>query len=397
MLTALFVVARILANPVSNVFQKQLTQRSSNPLFIIGATHALLTLGCLPLVFLGPRPLPIGPGFWPNMMLCAALAVAGNVLLVYALATTGLSILGPINAYKSVIGLVLGVFLIGEVPTPMGAAGVLLILAGSYFVVDRDVNQPRRHAFARFFRERGIQLRFAALGLSATEAIFLKKALLLSSPVTAFLFWSILGLPIAAAAIALLLRERLGSEVVLLRRNWPTYLWLAITTGAMQLATLLTFGKLQVGYSLALFQLSGLISVFLGYRYFQEGQIPKRLLGSAIMAAGAVMIVLLGHRREGLNWAEFVPGHEWSVGGRLFPSFSAGAAQPFQASAQSIRKQSAEDHVAWVAQGLKRMQTIKPGMARHALLISVHQRLSAAICFSQLFTSSLPPFHAISH
>jgi drug/metabolite transporter (DMT)-like permease len=59
----------------------------------------------------------------------------------------------------------------------------------------------------------------------------------------------------------------------------------------------LTFGKLQVGYSLALFQLSTLISVFLGYRYFQEGQIPKRLLGSAIMAAGAVMIVLLGHRR----------------------------------------------------------------------------------------------------
>jgi hypothetical protein len=58
MLTALFVVARIVANPVSNVFQKQLTQRSANPLFIIGATHALLTLGCLPLIFLGPLPLP---------------------------------------------------------------------------------------------------------------------------------------------------------------------------------------------------------------------------------------------------------------------------------------------------------------------------------------------------
>jgi hypothetical protein len=37
--------------------------------------------------------------------------------------------------------------------------------------------------------------------------------------------------------------------------------------------------------------------VFLGYRYFQEGQIRKRLFGSAIMAAGAALIVLLGHRR----------------------------------------------------------------------------------------------------
>ena len=295
MLIALFVAVRILASPVSNVFQKQLVQRSANPVFIIGATHALLTLGCLPLVFVGS--LPLDPRFWTNIVICAALAVSGNVLLVCALSSTGLSVLGPINAYKSVIGLVLGIFLIGEVPTLMGTAGVLLIVAGSYFVVDRDIHQPRRHAFAAFFSERGIQFRFAALILSATEAVFLKKALLLSSPLTTFVFWSILGLPVAAAAMALLRRRHLRNELVLLRHNWSTYLWLAIATGTMQVTTLLTFGKLQVGYSLALFQLSTLVSVFLGYRYFQEGHIPKRLLGSAIMAAGAVLIVLLGHKR----------------------------------------------------------------------------------------------------
>jgi drug/metabolite transporter (DMT)-like permease len=297
MLTALFVLARIVANPVSNVFQKQLTQRSANPLFIIGATDALLALAVVPLFFWGAVPLALAPGFWTNMVICASLAVASNVLLVYALQSADLSVLGPINAYKSVVSLVLGVFLLGEVPAPMGAGGVLLIVVGSYFVVDRDVNQPRGNALARFLRERGIQFRFAALAVSATEAIFLKKALLLSSPLTTFVFWSILGVPIAAAAMALLHRERLGTEIVLLRLHWPTYVWLAVTTGIMQLTSLLTFEKMQVGYSLALFQLSTLISVFLGYRYFQEGQIRKRLLGSAIMAAGAVLIVLQGHRR----------------------------------------------------------------------------------------------------
>jgi drug/metabolite transporter (DMT)-like permease len=295
MLTALFVVARIVANPVSNVFQKQLTQRSANPLFIIGATDLLLTLVALPLLFLGALPLHLGAGFWPNMVIAATLAVGSNVLLVYALKSTGLSVLGPINAYKSVVSLVLGVFLLGEIPAPMGLAGVLLIVAGSYFVVDRDLNRPRSNAFALFFRERGIQFRFAALALSATEAIFLKRALLLSSPLITFIFWSILGLPIAAAAIVLLLRQRLGNEFVVLRHHWRTYLWLATTTGVMQLTSLLTFGQLQVGYSLALFQLSTLISVFLGYRYFQEGQIRKRLVGSLIMAAGAVLIVVRGH------------------------------------------------------------------------------------------------------
>jgi drug/metabolite transporter (DMT)-like permease len=295
MLTALFVAARIFANPVSNVFQKQLTQRSANPLFIIGATDALLTLAALPLLFFGELPLRLGAGFWPNLVIAASLAVGSNALLVYALQSTGLSVLGPINAYKSVISLVLGVFLLGEIPAPLGLAGVLLIVAGSYFVVDRDLKRPHSNVFTLFFRQRGVQFRFAALALSATEAIFLKKALLLSSPLITFIFWSILGLPIAATAILLLRGRRLKNEFVVLRHHWRTYLWLATTTGVMQLTSLLTFGKLQVGYSLALFQLSTLISVFLGYRYFQEGQIRKRLVGSLIMAAGAALIVLRGH------------------------------------------------------------------------------------------------------
>jgi len=84
--------------------------------------------------------------------------------------------------------------------------------------------------------------------------------------------------------------------VAVFRNHWPTYLRLAVATGVMQLTSLLSFGKLQVGYSLALFQLSTLISVFLGHRYFQEGRIRKRLVGSAIMAAGAAMIVLQDRR-----------------------------------------------------------------------------------------------------
>jgi drug/metabolite transporter (DMT)-like permease len=298
MLTAISVATRIIANPLSNVFQKQLTQRAANPVFIIAVVHALLTLICLPFLFVPEaQKILLGPEVWVNMVTCALLAVAGNVLLVYALKSADLSVLGPINAYKSVISLVLGIFLIGELPTPLGVAGTLLILVGSYFVVDGAVDQPRSNAFVRFFRDKGIQLRFAALGLSATEAVFLKRAILLSSPWTTFVLWSVLGLPIAAAAAALLLREKVHDDALVLRNHWRTYLSLAVTTGVMQLSTVLTFGKLQVGYSLALFQMSTLISVFLGYHYFQESQIRKRLFGSIVMVGGAVLIVMFGARR----------------------------------------------------------------------------------------------------
>jgi drug/metabolite transporter (DMT)-like permease len=294
MLTGLFVVARVVSNPVSNVFQKQLAQRGANPIVIIAVTHALLTLVALPIVA-GTRWLDLGTAFWTNMAICTVLAVAGNALLVAALRRSDLSVLGPVNAYKAVLSLGLGLFLLGEVPTVFGVLGVFLILAGSYFVVDRVSGQPRRNAFVMFFRDRGIQLRLAALVLSATEAVFLKRAILHASPATTFLFWSILGLPVAAAAVAILPRGTAGQELQRLRHHWRTYVWLALTTGLMQATTLLTFGKMPVGYSLALFQLSTLISVFLGHRYFAEHNIGRRLVGSIIMVAGAVLIVTFGH------------------------------------------------------------------------------------------------------
>jgi drug/metabolite transporter (DMT)-like permease len=69
---------------------------------------------------------------------------------------------------------------------------------------------------------------------------------------------------------------------------------LAFTTGLMQLSTLLTFGKFPVGYSLALFQLSTLLSVLLGYRIFHEGHLARRLTGSLIMIGGALCIAFGG-------------------------------------------------------------------------------------------------------
>ena len=296
MLTAIFILVRVLANPLSNLFQKQLTQQSAHPVFIIAVVHAWLAVVCLPLCLM-PGMLDVSSAVWGNMLISAALAVAGNVTLIHALSGTDLSVLGPINAYKSVVSLILGIFVLGEKPTGAGAGGVFLIVAGSYFVIDRRVNQPLSNAFVRFFSERGIQLRFAALFLSATEAIFLKRAILLSSPWPAFVLWSMLALPMAAAGAGLLLRSELASQVRILRKEFGRFASLAAATATMQLATLLTFRDLQVGYALALFQLSTLVSVLLGQRYFAERNIRERFIGSLVMAAGATLIVLLGHRR----------------------------------------------------------------------------------------------------
>jgi drug/metabolite transporter (DMT)-like permease len=293
--TVLAVLVRIVANPLSNVFQKQLAQRSAEPLVTILATHGLLTVFALA-ILAGMPVAALGQDFWANILIAVVLAVAGYVFLWYALRSTDLSVLGPINAYKVVLGLLLAVVLIGEVPNLFGLIGVALIVAGSYFVIDRVPGQGHRSAFRQFTREPGVQLRFAALICSATESVFLKRALLLSSPIMTFLVWTVLCFAIAAAA-AVLLRRDVVTELTRLGSEWRTVLWLAATTALMQLTTLLTFGKLQVGYSLALFQLSILISVYFGHRYFRERNIRRRLLGSLVMVIGAMLIVTLGRAR----------------------------------------------------------------------------------------------------
>ena len=232
MVSSFFVFTRIVSNPLSNVFQKKLTGNSASPLFIILITHLLLSLAMLPILF-KLLPLELHFDFYLNIFFCVLLAIAGNTLIVAALRITDLSILGPINAYKSIVSLLLGIFLLGEIPTLMGAAGILLILIGSYFFIDQGSDKSEKNSFLQFIKDRGVQLRFAALVLSATEAVFLKKALLLSSPLITFVFWCILGAAASMIFSLFALKTRLFNQFDTVKQRTSTYLLLALTTGVL--------------------------------------------------------------------------------------------------------------------------------------------------------------------
>ena len=68
---------------------------------------------------------------------------------------------------------------------------------------------------------------------------------------------------------------------------------LVLCIGTMQYTTNYVFSHMNVGYALALFQLSTIISIVLGYRIFKEQNIKKKLLGAVIMVVGSVVIILL--------------------------------------------------------------------------------------------------------
>lgn len=281
------VAVRVFVNPLSNVFQKLLTGKGVSPLVVVAIAHGLLTVVCLPLLLIDPPP--GSPDFWLNITVCAMLAVAGNVLLVQAMRLSDLSILGPVNSYKSVVSLIPGMVLLHEIPSVSALLGVALIVAGSYVIADRSGMKPGQNAFARFLTDRGVQFRLAALVLTAVEAVFLKLALVASSPLATFSVWSILCLAFVAP-----LAVRFGNVNEGVRTAWASKrscLMLGVTTGLMQFSTIIVFSGFQVAAALALFQTSTLVSVVLGWHVFGEKNVAQRLCVT-LMVVGAMLIVV---------------------------------------------------------------------------------------------------------
>lgn len=287
-LLSIAVLLRILSNPIGNVFQKQLTAKGNHPLLVTFLTYLLLSAICIFIAgFIDWQILPLQ--FWIYSILGGITGALGNSFLVKSLHLGDLSVLGPVNSYKSLIGIFMGVILLGEVPNLWGLLGVGLIIYGSYFVLDTT---PEKFSLA-LLKKREIQYRIWAMILTAIEAVFVKKVILSSSTPIAFISWCFFG---AVFSYFLLVIYRLDLKKELREiefGDFSKYVLLIICIGTMQFSTNYAFEHMAVGYALSLFQLSIIVSVFLGHKIFQERDIRKKLIGSAIMIIGSIIIILL--------------------------------------------------------------------------------------------------------
>ncbi len=294
--TLVALVVRIFANPAASLFRKKLTlpgggrSGGNDPLSVNLATYLVLSVGCVPWalgVDWGAMPWE----FWWNCVLVGLFGGVGNAYVVMALQCGELSVLGPVNSWKSVVGMAVGVVVLGEVPGLWGLVGVALIIGGSYFVL---VRTGERFSW-RLLGRPDIRYRLLAMIFTAVEAVFIKQVIVLSSTGVSFIVWCWFGGVMAAIVAVLFRRKGRGlSKIFSLRKgDVPLYLGVAACVGLSQYSTNAVFAGMDVGYALALFQLSAVVSVFLGWRVFRESGIVRKLIGSAIMIAGSVVIILL--------------------------------------------------------------------------------------------------------
>jgi uncharacterized membrane protein len=282
------VTLRIISNPLANVIQKNLTLSKQHPLFINFVTYLFLALFSI-ILLPGNSIIGLDASFWIYSVLGGVAGALGNAFIIKALEKGDLSVLGPINAYKSVIGIIFAFILIGELPNGWGFVGVLLIITGSYFVLSTGLEKFSWD----LLKQPAIKYRIAALILTGIQAVFDKKIIQNSNLELAFVSWCVFG-AFFSFIICLLYNIKPGHYSRSIDRSIAAkYLALCAAIALMTASTNFTFKSMPVGEALALFQISILISVFLGYKVFQEGGLVKKLIGSLIMIAGSLFILLL--------------------------------------------------------------------------------------------------------
>jgi drug/metabolite transporter (DMT)-like permease len=286
--TLLAVIIRILVNPFSNVLQKQITLKGQHPLFINLTTYTLLAFISVFLIY-DISIQSLDTEFWFYSIAGGITGALGNGFIVKALDKGDLSVLGPINAYKSIVGMLFAFIIIREVPNIWGLMGMGFIIVGSYFVLDTTEEK-----FSwQLFKTPAIQYRLAALVLTGIQAVLDKKVIEHSNLEIAFAGWSIFGAGFSFVFI-LFTKVSIQKEFKIVDRAiLVKYFLLLLTVGLMLASTNYTLSHMPVGYALALFQLSILLSVVLGHRFFNELHLFKKLMGATIMVIGSALIILM--------------------------------------------------------------------------------------------------------
>lgn len=285
MYTIFAVFIRIVSNSLSNVYQKQLAQDGYNPSFINFIMYAGLTVVLFP-VIVNTDYTNLSLTCWLYAVLGGLFGALGNSYLVKALKSGELSVLGPINAYKSVVAMVIGLFVLKEIPSVYGVISVFFIILGSYFVFD-----TQEEGFSvRLLKRADIRYRIYALIYTAIEALFIKEVINLSGILMSFVFWCFWGMVFTGLIV---LKSGDMRLIAVKKSVLGKFGIIIILMGVMQLSTNYVFSNMYVGYGLALFQLSALVSVILGWKCFNEKNVIKKLAGTLIMVIGAAGIILL--------------------------------------------------------------------------------------------------------
>jgi drug/metabolite transporter (DMT)-like permease len=278
--SALFQVLR-------NMVMKRLGHALDETINVWGRFTFILPFAGLALLYEGMPVLH--PGVWGACLLFAISQITGTQFLAMALNVAEISLVTALWKLSVILLVGWGFLALGEVPSLLGALGVVVSVIGVYLI---NINRARVSPWAPLMalvRDPGQRYTLGAAMFYAPSVVFIKKIALLSSPSFAvfmgYVFCSVLITPFAL--------YRSARHFPQIGRHWLGFLSLgafaAISTQLGTTAYTLTVSS----YVEAVKQVELLIALAIGHVVFGEGaRIRSIWLGCVVMLAGMVMLML---------------------------------------------------------------------------------------------------------
>ena len=222
-------------------------------------------------------------------VLCNALA---NLLFVRALQLSDLSLTIPYLSLTPVLALLSSWLVVGEIPAASGIVGVAVIGLGALVLNPSGANGSGFHPLRALREEKGSLAMLGVACLWSVSVAFDKRALAHSSPIAHTAVLAVTG-----ALILNHVRQR-RSDAVLLERLRPVGGLLMVTTlviTAALIAQLWSYHYVPVAYVEAIKRSLGMVgAVAVGWWFFNEGSMGRRLAAVGTMAGGVCLILLTG-------------------------------------------------------------------------------------------------------
>lgn len=255
---------------------------------VVLARFACVAPGCLLLLLLTPWP-EVDPGFVPTVALALPAEMVASFLYLRALQVSPLALTQPFLSFTPIFTLLPGLLLLGEFPSWPGLAGMGLLVAGAYGLNLHRASAGWAEPFRAIRREQGSWMMLLVSLIFGYTSVMGRQGALLSSPLFMGAVYPLLAG--ACVYLAVGLSGRLAWSWT--RRPWPL-LALSLCIGGEIACHFLAISQVQTSYMIAVKRVSPIFAVLWGAWFLGEGRLAQHLGASALLGAGAVMVLLLG-------------------------------------------------------------------------------------------------------
>lgn len=224
-----------------------------------------------------------------------ALDVVAAVFAYRAIKISEVSLVAPFSAFNPVFTTIISFVFLRELVSLKELAGIVVICIGAYLLEISKTQKGLFFPIKTLLTNKAVQLSLMAYFIWAITPTFQKTAIFHTYPSTPpfVSFSGMVGTSLFFGMLsAKFSRSSFNNIKTSIKKFFPLFLLLGILSSIGQTAAFVTFSLTKLGLATAIFKLSMIFSVVLGWIFFKEKNIKDRLIGSIVMLMGIFLLVL---------------------------------------------------------------------------------------------------------